>query len=137
MDASGSRDPDADDDQLNAGGGPSVLLGGLGADMLVGGSGRDIMIGGPGEDRLVGGKEDDVLIGGSTTDVEDDNALMVLMAAWTSSGPYVDRVAAIDALMLVVDDGDVDKLTGSSGKDLFYDGLGDDLTDVKNDEMVL
>jgi len=40
----------------------------------------------------------------------------------------------------VLDDEEEDRLTGSSGQDLFYDGLGDILTDVKtmkNAETVL
>lgn len=127
---------DEDDDHLNAGGGPSVLLGGLGADMLNGGSGRDILIGGLGEDRLVGGKDDDVLIGG-TTDDDDDAALRAARAAWKSNDAYATRAAAIDALFTVEDDEGEDKLTGNSDQDLFYDGLGDDLTDVKNNEDVL
>ena len=43
----------------------------------------------------------------------------------------------VDALMSVLDDEEVDKLTGSAGRDLFYEGIGDDLTDVKNNEDVL
>ena len=99
--------------------------------MLVGGSGRDILIGGLGQDRLVGGNSDDVLIGGSTTDDADDDALMALLAVWTSADDYDDRVSAIDLLLSVEDDEEEDILTGSSGLDLFYDGLGDTLTDVK------
>lgn len=34
----------------------------------------------------------------------------------------------------VLDDEEEDKLTGDSGRDLFYRGLGDDPTDLKNDE---
>jgi Ca2+-binding RTX toxin-like protein len=128
------------DDHINAGGGPGVLLGGLGDDMLVGGNGRNILIGGTGADRLVGGKNDDVLIGGSTTDDANDEALMALMAKWTSADDYDDRVSAIDLLLSVEDDEEEDMLTGSSGRDLFYEGLGDILTDVKtkkNAETVL
>ncbi|MDP6555197.1 MAG: hypothetical protein QGG71_11075, partial [Pirellulaceae bacterium] len=122
---------DGGNDHLNAGGGPTVLLGHDGDDMLVGGSGRDILIGGLGADRLVGGNSDDVLIGGTTNADDDDDALMELLAAWTSNDSYEDRVDAIDALLTVFDDEEEDKLTGSSGRDLFYDGLGDILTDVK------
>jgi len=121
----------AGDDHLNAGGGPSVLLGDAGADMLNGGSGRDILIGGTGQDRLVGGGGDDVLIGGNTSDDDDDEALWVALALWTSADSYEERVADIDALLAVDDDEEEDTLTGSSGRDLFYDGLGEALTDVK------
>ena len=118
-------------DHLNAGGGPTVLLGDAGDDMLVGGKGRDILIGGLGADRLVGGAADDVLIGGSTNLDHDDDGLMAAMAAWDSGDSYDDRVAAVDALLSVADDGDDDVMTGSAGRDLFYDGLGDKFTDLK------
>ena len=119
------------DDHLNAGGGPSVLLGDGGADMLIGGTGRDILIGGSGEDRLVGGGGDDVLIGGSTSGDDNDEGLWEALATWTSGDSYEDRVAAIDALLAVEDDEEEDVLTGSAGRDVFFDGLGDLLTDLK------
>jgi len=118
-------------DHLNGGGGPSVLLGGAGADMLVGGSGRNILIGVIDADRLVGGTGDDVLIGGSSSDDDEDDALLAALAAWNSEDSYDDRVAVIDALFTLQDDGDEDKLTGGSGRDVFFDGLGDLLTDLK------
>lgn len=80
---------------------------------------------------------EDVLIGGSTTIDADDDALMDAIATWTTNDSYDDRVAAVDALMSVLDDEEVDNLTGSAGRDLFYEGIGDDLTDVKNNEDVL
>ncbi len=118
-------------DHLNAGGGPAVLLGDAGDDMLVGGGGFDILIGGIGRDRLVGGAGDDVLIGGRTQHDDNDMALMSALAAWTNNDDYAARVAAIDALFTVEDDEEEDILTGSSGQDLFFDGLDDILTDVK------
>lgn len=120
----------ADDDHINAGGGPSVLLGGTGNDALIGGSARDILIGGLGTDRMVGGRDEDVLIGGSTLQDHDDEALMAALAAWSSGEDYSDRVNAISSLLAVDDDDEADKSTGSSGRDLFFAGLGDDLTDV-------
>jgi hypothetical protein len=124
-------------DHLVAGGGPTVLLGDLGDDMLVGGKGRNVLIGGEGLDRISAGKRDDVLIGGST-DVDDDNhALLTVLAAWDADDLYDNRVTAIDALITVLDDGDEDKLTGASGLDLFYDGLGDILNDMKPTETLL
>jgi len=56
---------------------------------------------------------------------------MALLAAWTSADDYDDRVSDIDLLLSVQDDEEEDILTGSSGRDLFYDGLGDILTDIK------
>ena len=46
-------------------------------------------------------------------------------------------MAAIEALLTVEDDEAEDLLTDSSGRDLFFDGLGDTLTDVENTETVL
>jgi Ca2+-binding RTX toxin-like protein len=99
--------------------------------MIVGGSGRSILIGGLGRDRLVGGSGDDVLIGGRTTADHNDAALLLALAEWTSVASYEDRVAALDSLLSVLDDLEEDKLTGSSGRDLFFSGLNDDLIDVK------
>lgn len=117
-------------DRLNAGGMASVLLGGNGNDTLLGGSGGDILVGGLGQDQLVGGNDNDVLIGGATSEDEDNDALRAALDAWTSTADYATRVAAVDALLSVLDDGELDKLTGSAGRDLFYDGLGDSLTDI-------
>ena len=121
-----------DNDHLNAGGGPAVLLGDAGNDMLTGGSVRNILIGGIGIDRLIGGNQGDVLIGGSTNIDESDAALLEVLDEWNSADPYAARVAVVDSLLDVLDDSDSDRMTGSSGRDLFYDGLGEDLTDVNS-----
>lgn len=127
----------AGNDHLGGGGGPTVLLGHSGDDNLVGGKGRSVLIGGGGRDRLRGASNDDVLIGGSTDIDADDGALLGVLTAWDANDSYESRVAAVDALWTVVDDGDEDKLTGSSGRDLFYDGVGDWMTDLKPTESVL
>lgn len=126
-----------DNDHLEGGGGPTVLLGHSGDDDLVGGKGRSILIGGGGRDRLRGGSSDDVLIGGRTDIDADDVALLNAVLAWNVNDTYENRVAAVDALLTVLDDGEEDQLTGSSGRDLFYAGLGDILTDLKPAETVL
>jgi hypothetical protein len=118
-------------DQLNAGAGPTVLLGGSGDDLLNGTGGRSILIGGTGRDRLVGGNGDDVLVGGSTSLDGDDDALLDLLDVWASSDPYEDRVADVAGLLADLDDGETDVLNGASGRDLFFDGLGDSLQGVK------
>ncbi len=133
----------AGNDHLHAGSGTTVLLGDEGHDTLVGQFGRNIMIGGAGRDRLVGGKADDVLIGGIATVAVDseglmDSALMAAAMAWgDESETYANRSTSIQVMVAVVDDGDEDLLTGSASRDLFYDGLGDMLTDVKSNEDVL
>ncbi len=127
----------ADNDHLNAGGGPTVLLGDGGDDELIGQGGRNILIGGTGFDKLTGGKLGDVLIGGSTESDNDDAVLMDAAMAWAADNPYGDRVSDIAGLLSVLDDFEEDNLTGSSGRDLFFDGSGDALTDVKKNETVL
>ncbi|WP_253157615.1 pre-peptidase C-terminal domain-containing protein [Stieleria tagensis] len=124
------------DDHLK-GGRASVLLGDDGDDTLIGGSGQDLLIGGTGSDRLVGSSGNDVLVGGSSNlDDDEDDALFNLLAEWISDASYQDRVQTIDELLTVDDDNQSDKLTGSSGEDLFFDGLGDQLTDVKTKKSV-
>ena len=127
----------AGDDHLVAGGGPSVLLGDGGNDMLVGGKERNVLIGGVGRDRLIGGNSDDVLIGGKTNKDANDDGLMAALIAWNANDSYHNRVAAIEALLAVIHDGEVDTLTGSAGRDVFYGGLGDVLTDLKPNESRL
>ena len=128
---------DAGNDQLTGGKGPTVLIGGSGDDMLVGQSGANILIGGRGADRVVGGPGEDVLIGGRTTfDHNQDAALAAAVAIWTDpTVAYADRADALAGYLTVIDDGDVDKLTGSAGNDLFYAGVGDKATDVKQAEL--
>src|SRR5262249_11827547 len=117
------------------------LLGGGGADLLQGGAGRNILIGGGGADRLVGNSDDDVLIAGTTAFDGDAPALAALLAEWASGRDYATRVANLrgegagprlnGAFFLTVacpdatvfDDGDADKLTGSSGQDWFFANL--------------
>ena len=63
---------------------------------------------------------------------------MAMLAAWNDSNEsYENRVAAVDASITVLDDGDQDQLTGSADRDLFYDGVGDLLTDLKPSEIAL
>lgn len=127
----------AGNDHLVAGGGPTVLLGDGGQDMLVGGKVRNVLIGGTGGDRVVGGNDDDVLVGGRTSIDATDGALMTALLAWNALDTYPNRVAAIDALLDALDDGERDLLTGSAGRDLFFDGLGDRLVDIKPNETRL
>jgi hypothetical protein len=128
---------DGGNDHLIAGGGSTVLLGGDGDDRLVGQRGRNILIGGAGIDRLTGGTDDDVLIGGTTTADQDDDQLTLAVNAWSNSDSFEDRVLAIDLLLAVNDDGNSDSLTGSSGRDLFYQGIGDHATDLKVGDAVI
>jgi hypothetical protein len=130
---------DAGNDRLKSGAGASILMGGDGDDFLNGGNGRSVLIGGRGKDRLVGASGDDILIGGYT--VYEGSALVfcALLQEWNSGEDYEARVARLRLLLnasTVFDDGDADMLTGSSGLDWFFDGIGDTITRVQNDEIV-
>jgi Ca2+-binding RTX toxin-like protein len=134
-------------DSIVDGGGPSVLLGGLGNDSVTGGRGRNVIIGGVGADRLVGGAGSDLLIGGRTSFDNDDAALMAILAEWTSSRSFTERVANLqDGLgpilygtgiklkkgQTVFDDADVDSLVGAADLDWFlYDATRDNARDEK------
>lgn len=129
---------------------PASIYGGAGNDHLKGGGGRDILIGGPGKDRLVGGGDDDILIGGTTVYDFNDAALLAVLDEWNSRRSYSDRVSNVrtgagpilggtgymlEKGVTVFDDGDFDKLTGSSGMDwFFFDPDEDDATDRKDNK---
>ena len=144
---------DGNNDRLKGGAGNDVLMGGDGDDLLAGGSGRDLLIGGTGADRLVGDADDDILIAGYTLYDINQMALAAVMAEWTSTRSYSQRVANIsngtiagtDASRFdnrvnggyflradgtnanVLDDNAVDLLTGSSGQDWFlFNADGED-----------
>ncbi len=125
------------DDKLNGGGGGNVLLGGDGNDELLGGSRGDILIGGAGRDRLVGNPGEDVLIGGrsgldsdpASGRLANDVALLAFLADWNSPLSRPARESALSGLIgSLTDDGDKDVLTGSSGEDWLFAGIGDVIT---------
>lgn len=142
---------DAGHDEIKGGAGDDVLLGGPGDDLIIGHSGRDLMIGGTGADRMVGNADDDILIAGFTAFDDNLAALAAIQAEWTSNHDLATRLANLsgqsegnadrhnDAYFLklgetVLDDGEEDKLTGSSGLDwFFFDTDLDRATDL-NDE---
>jgi Ca2+-binding RTX toxin-like protein len=126
-------------DRLNGGNGHNVLVGGAGDDQLIGGNDRDVLIGGSGADSLVSGGGEDILIGGVTAFDEDEQALLAVLAEWSSSRDYAARIANLTgtgtgpdnaarlngnvfllADQTVLDDGAVDSLKGSSGQDWFF-----------------
>ncbi len=138
-------DGGAGNDMLKAGRGAAVLLGGDGKDKLIGGSGNDLLIGGDGPDRLVGGPGDDILIAGTTAfDIDDDNLadgfadpLLAILAEWNSGNDFATRMANLDGTtggglnngfflqpgVTVFDDGEKNKLTGSSDDNWIFDSL--------------
>jgi Ca2+-binding RTX toxin-like protein len=79
-------------DTLTAGGAASVMVGNAGDDLLTSGGLNDILIGGTGNNRLQGGLGSDLLIGGSTRFDSHTQALADLLAEWSSSRTYQQRI---------------------------------------------
>jgi hypothetical protein len=133
-------------DRLEAGRGNAYLYGDLGDDMLFGGNGRNILIGGDGKDQLNAGQDEDILIGALYADAANREAVVALMAEWSKTDPYADRVARLStgvalgnfklALTTVSDDGDEDMLTGLGGLDWFFAHLGEK-NDWKSGEVLI
>ncbi|RIK73581.1 MAG: hypothetical protein DCC67_17720, partial [Planctomycetota bacterium] len=147
----------AGNDKLTGGNGNDILVGGGGADLLIGRQGNDILIGGVGIDLLIGDSGSDILVAGSTVHDVDLAALDAIMAEWSSSRSYVQRVANVtdgvdkssdrlngDHYFLdsnVFDDGVIDFLSGGGGRDLFFANeewswSSDWIADLQNNEFV-
>src|SRR5262249_54634044 len=104
-----------------------------------------------GADTLRGLGGDDILIGSVTTFDSNQTALDSVMAEWTSSGTYAQRVAHLTGtpggangsnyLVLgttVLNDSNAkDQLFGGLGADLFFTFGGDKVNDKENGETVL
>jgi Ca2+-binding RTX toxin-like protein len=88
-----------DDDHLYGGAGDDALHGEAGIDHLYGGTERDLLIGGTGADTLIGGNDHDFLIGGHH--IYDE----------------------VSGYLHIFDDGEVDRLEGGEGDDLYWAGL--------------
>lgn len=142
------------DDHLNGGGGTNVIIGAEGNDHINGGSVRDVLIGGLGRDRLVGEKGDDLLIGDRTAYDSSGphgllwnlDALYAIRDAWNAPTSISDRRNTLESGVgignsfslrfqsgaTVFDDGERDRLTGSSGTDWFLLSSLDVATDFKS-----
>lgn len=72
--------------------GNDIQLGGAGNDWVQGDAGRDFLIGGLGNDSVGGGLGDDLLVAGTTSFDANFTALNTIMAEWTSSRTYTQRV---------------------------------------------
>jgi uncharacterized protein (TIGR03118 family) len=137
-------DGGAGDDTLSGGGGNNILLGGLGNDTLLGQDDRDILIGGTGQDRVRADANEDLLISGATAYDANSSALLQILAAWSSTDAYANRVnqlrsgsggvPRLDATT-VFDDGVSDSLAGEQGLDWFFAGRGDSV-DTTGTEQV-
>ncbi|MCI0638185.1 MAG: choice-of-anchor L domain-containing protein [Gemmataceae bacterium] len=129
-------------DRLKGGAGENVLLGGEGDDLILGGGTRNLLIGGTGADSVRGNGGDDILIAGFTDYDGDETALDAIITEWSktfvANDPYQDYLARRDRLTSadsdfqykltassVHNDTDADKLTGSSGFDLFFAQLAE------------
>lgn len=117
------------DDWLDGSNGHDLLDGGPGGDRLIGGDNNDVLIGGSGVDDLNGNAGDDLLLGGTTTYDGDSDAYQALRFEWSSAQPYETRVqrieddafaAWLESEETVFDDGVVDVLTGSDGRDWYF-----------------
>ncbi len=142
---------EAGNDRLKGGNGPNVLVGGDNDDDLIGSQGRDVIIGGRGADRLVGNQGDDLLIAGFTNHDTDLIALCAILDEWSRTDlNYTQRFnhlrlgGGLNGSYLLNDltshdDGAVDRLTGSSDRDLFFANLDmgvlDKITDLKCNEL--
>jgi hypothetical protein len=117
-----------------AGEGNDLVLGGSDNDIINGNDGRDLIVGDRGTDTISGDAGEDLLIGGQTSYSTNFNALMAVMAEWTSARSYATRLANIsgngtgprlngDSYLIkgqtVQDDNAVDTLLGGSEYDWF------------------
>jgi Ca2+-binding RTX toxin-like protein len=127
------------DDRLRGGFGADVLTGNVGSDVLLGmadddnvfgGAGRDLLIGGLGLDALFGRTEDDILIGDTTTHDANDEALLAFLDEWNEDTLIDTRIDHLegggglnDPYLLnraaLVEDGELDRLTGEEDADWF------------------
>jgi Ca2+-binding RTX toxin-like protein len=64
--------------------------------LATGGLGRDVVIGGDGSDLLLGDFDDDIMIAGTTAFDANEVALGLIMAEWTSSRSFQQRVANLE-----------------------------------------
>ncbi len=134
-------------DELTASSAASVLIGGGGNDHLVGGGGRNILVGGLGSDRLEGRGGDDLVIGGRTALDNNTGSLWQLLAEWSSTRTYDQRIANLNGTgvgprsngesflrndledTIFGDEGMLDELLGGTGRDWFIADLEDQLLD--------
>jgi Ca2+-binding RTX toxin-like protein len=140
---------------LQGGGGNDVLVGGGGNDTLIAGKGRDLLIAGAGASRLIGNSGDDILIAGTTAFDDNEAALYAIMAEWTSSRSYADRVANLSGTgsgpsnngnyfliasgpnATVFDNGASNVLNGGSGLDWFFANLAQDSINGRHDSEIV
>lgn len=128
-------------------GGNDIIVGAAGNDSLLGGTGRDVLIGGLGLDTIDGGSDDDILIAGRSTNENSLVSLGTIREEWAAATTYTARVTTLrtgvgsPAVSLKVnvnvlnDAGEIDLLTGGSGKDWFLKALDDTILDLIAGEL--
>jgi Ca2+-binding RTX toxin-like protein len=84
---------DAGNDCLIGGEGDDLLSGGSGVDKLVGEDGFDFAIGGAGVDTIDARGGNDLVVSGRTAFDNDHEALLAILAEWTSGRPLAARIA--------------------------------------------
>jgi hypothetical protein len=144
----------AGDDAINGSKGNDIVLGGEGDDIIFAGAGDDLVIAGLGSDRVFFSFGDDLLIAGTTQHDGNDEALLAILAEWSSGKDYATRIGNItgeDALAdrlnsnfflrkgsnaTVFDDGDKDLLSGGLGWDWFFFDPNEDTAYVNSGERV-
>jgi ELWxxDGT repeat protein len=138
--------------------GDDILVGDAGANVLNGNGGRDLIIGGGGNDTINGGGGEDLIIAGSTSYDRNAAALRALAAFWGRTDlSFLERVVGIATgvryrdqsgthlaalnLLTVQHDAGQARLTGGSGRDVFFAHLGgkqpDVITDLSPNDLVL
>jgi Ca2+-binding RTX toxin-like protein len=143
------------DDRIAAGSGNDIVVGSDGNDRLGGGRGRDLLIGGDDADQLRGRKHDDLMIAGTTAFDANHEALLEILAEWTSSRDFDTRVLNLEdgsggserlngdtflvtsgAGQSVFDDGDDDRLRGDRGRDWFFASDDDEIRRLRSGDLV-
>jgi len=105
----------AGDDKIYGQDGDDILYGDEGADRIEGGAGRDIIWGGTGDDILMAGLGADVVDGGDGADrISGENGNDTIL-----DGGGSDNIDAGqgDDIVILVDDADIDTVTGGLGHD--------------------
>ncbi|HYV36786.1 MAG TPA: LamG-like jellyroll fold domain-containing protein, partial [Gemmataceae bacterium] len=137
------------------------VIGGNGNDTLIAGAGRSILIGGGGADNLIGGSGQAILISGTTdftqpaldiaaldvvfqewnrTDLGFEDRMSDLLTGSNSQGVAAKNVVAGMEILLnsntVHDDLFADSLAGGTGRDWFFNGPGDVISNIKAGDVV-
>lgn len=97
------------DDEINAGGGDSVLFGGAGSDQLRGGAGNDLFLGGAGNDDIDGGSGSDAAFyQGSSVDYDVvGGATPMTITALAGGEEGSDTLADVDDVLFEDSDDDI------------------------------